>query len=376
MIVGIDMRPVFFTRGGIARYLVCLTNALARVSTEDRFLLFCPRSLPDDIDIRTGGNLRANVLRFPLRWRSLEVFWANLLLPGGARLGRADLVHFPRFEAPRLRTGRTVVTVHDLAFRHHPETLTERSRRHFESATAKAVCRADAVIAVSEQTRQDILDAYRLPPERVRVVYNGVEPRFHPGGAERDRERICRAYGVREGFILFVGTLEPRKNVVGLLKAYALLRGTHPDAPPLVVAGGKGWLFDEIFRTVEDLKLQPLVRFTGHVPDADLPDLYRCARIFAFPSFYEGFGLPVLEAMACGVPVVTSRLPPFVEIAGDAALLTDPNDPEAIASALGGLLSDEALAGDFRRRGIARAACFSWDRAALETLSVYRDCLS
>lgn len=375
MVIGIDMRPVFFTRGGIFRYLVCLTEALSQVGTDARFVMFCPKPIPDEIGLRAAGNLSVRVLRLPLRWRFLDALWANVLLPAGGACARVDLMHFPRFAVPVLRAGRTVVTVHDLAFRHRPETLTAAARRHFETATAKAVRRADAVIAVSEQTRRDILDAYEIPPERVRVVPNGVTPRFHPDGTDAARDRIGRTYGFQAGFILFVGTLEPRKNVVGLLKAYALLRRTHPDAPALVVAGGKGWLYDAIFETAEALNLHPYVHFPGHVPDVDLPDLYRCARAFVYPSFYEGSGLPVLEAMACGVPVVTSNCSALPEAAGDAALLTDPNDPEAIAAALGRILDDEDLARDLRRRGVRQAALFSWDRAAKETLSVYRACL-
>ncbi len=372
---GIDTRPLFFARGGIASYVKGLVLGLFRVASDNRYVLLCPKKYTGQ-----GGALDVpesawHLIRLPLRNHALNAVWENILLPLAVRRARVDLVHFPRFAVPYFRAGRTVVTVHDLAFRRCPGMLTEKARCYFEAVTSKAVHRADAVIAVSEHTRQDLVDIYRVPLDRVHVVYNGVEPRFCPGEMDVARDRIGRACGLEGSYILFVGTLEPRKNLVGLLRAYALLRKSGAVDLPLVIAGGKGWLYEGIFQTVGVLGLRPYVRFLDYVPDADLPDLYRGARVFVYPSFYEGFGLPVLEAMACGTPVITSNVSALPEVAGDAALLVDPNEPEAIAGALGRILDDEGLAHDLRQRGIRQAAHFSWDRAAKETLSVYRTCI-
>ncbi len=369
---GIDTRPLFFSRAGIASYIRNLVSGLYRVAPDNRYVLLCPTrgtSLAPRVEVPETA---WRALRLPLRNRLFKGVWENLLVPLTVCADRLDLVHFPRFAVPRIRASRTLVTIHDLAFYRCPDTLTPRGQRYFAQATAQAVRRADAVIAVSNQTRQDLLDIYPISPDRVHVVYNGVESRFCPGDPASARERIRRTYGVEGGYILFLGTLEPRKNVVGLLNAYALLRETGAGDLPLVLAGRKGWLYERIFQAVEDLNLASHVHFLNHVPHADLPDLYRAAQVFAYPSFYEGFGIPVVDALACGVPVVTSNTSSLPEVTGDAALLVDPNDPEAIADALRRLIEDRALADALRQRGPRQAARFSWDRAAGETLDIYR----
>ena len=374
--IAIDTRPLFFTRGGIVSYLRSLISALIRVAPDNRYALLCPKSGSGLLHESGIPEAAWHTLRLPLHNRLLESVWENLLVPAASLRNGFDLIHFPRFAVPRLRVGRTVVTVHDLSYHHHPEALVPRARRYFEAVTAKAVARADAVIAVSNRTRQDLLDLYPIPPERVHVVHNGVESRFCPDDREAARERIQRSYGLQEEYFLFMGTLEPRKNVVGLLKAYAIFLESDRSRIPLILAGGKGWMYDEIFQTAESLGLGDRVRFRGHVPGEDQPDLYRAARAFVYPSLYEGFGLPVVEAMACGLPVVTSNTSSLPEVAGDAALLVDPASPEAIAEAMTRLAGDSALAEDLRSLGLKRAARFSWDEAARGTLDVYAQTLS
>jgi glycosyltransferase involved in cell wall biosynthesis len=265
-----------------------------------------------------------------------------------------------------------VVTIHDLAFRRYPEVLTADARRYFEQATAAAVRRADAIVTVSEQTRQDLISDYGVASDRVYRVYNGVASRFCPGDSkETARERVSQTYGLDTPYIFFLGTLEPRKNAEGLIQAFHRLYQEGLTDLTLVLAGGKGWLYDTIFETVATLDIEDRVRFLDHVPDEDLPDLYRAAQVFAWPSFYEGFGLPVLEAMACGTPVVTSNTSSLPEVTGDAALLVDPHRPDEIASAIGSLFEDQALLEDLQLRGLRQAAQFSWHRCAKQTLDVY-----
>lgn len=375
MVVGFDMRPIFFTRGGISRYVLCLVEALSTAVHDVRVVPFCPKDIPCHIDSQLRPHLTPRILHFSLRNSFLETIWENLMLSFGAYREHVHLMHFPRFSVPLLRIGGTVVTVHDLAFRRYPHTLTAEARRYFESATSSAVKRADAIIAVSEHTRQDLIEFFHVEPDRVHVVYNGLEPRFSPCCADETLSQVRRAYGLKDDYILFVGTLEPRKNLVGLLNAYAMLRSIHGVDIPLVLAGEKGWLYEEVFDALHSLRLQSYVHLLGRVPDAYLPDLYRGASAFVYPSFYEGFGFPVLEAMACGAPVVTSAVSAIPEVAGDAALLVDPHSSEAIADALARILEDEALADDLRKRGVQQAARFSWDRAAKGTLKVYQACI-
>ena len=373
--IGIDMRPLFFTRGGIARYLRCLVSALFRVAPEHGYHLLCPKTGAGLIQDRGIPQNAWTVLRLPLRNRALETIWENLFIPVAAAQNNLDVLHFPRFSVPRIKRRPAVVTIHDLAFRHHPETLTPAGLAFFRRSTAQAVERADVIIAVSGQTRQDLVDIYGISPHRVYRIYNGVEPHFCPGDPNVARNRVRRRYGLDAPYILFLGTLEPRKNAVGLIRAYDLLCKENASDCTLALAGGKGWLYKEIFETVESLNLQDRIRFLGHVDEADLPDLYRGARVFVYPSFYEGFGLPILEAMACGVPVVTSRTSSLPEVSGDAALLVDPDDPESLAHAMKGVLEDETLASRLQEQGYRRAAEFSWERAARETLDVYQTCL-
>jgi glycosyltransferase involved in cell wall biosynthesis len=227
------------------------------------------------------------------------------------------------------------------------------------------------VIAVSESTKRDLVERYGLSPDRIDVVYNGVDASFQPVPADQVNAFRTRE-GLPERFILFVGTLEPRKNVVRLIEAYARL----PEGrPALVLVGSKGWLYDDIFARVEALSLKEKVRFAGYVSADALPYWYNAAELLAYPSLYEGFGLPPLEAMACGTPVVTSTASSLPEVVGDAALLVDPTDVEALSVAIEKVLSDEDLRRQMQAAGLAQAQHFSWETAARGTLESYRRAL-
>lgn len=287
--------------------------------------------------------------------------------------GQLDLLHGLAFAAPLAARCPTVVTVHDLSFLRFPDAFKPFNRTYLAWATRASARRAALVIAVSESTRQDVIALLGVSPEKVVVVYNGVTEAFCPAPAEQV-EAVARELDLPESFILFVGTLEPRKNLVRLLEAYARLRQMQPrgGSPPLVLAGGKGWYYQEIMERVEALGLKDHVIFPGFVPADTLPWLYRAAGLFVYPSLFEGFGLPVLEAMACGTPVITSTASSLPEVAGDAALLVDPEDTEGLADAMKRVLSDPELAAHLRLAGLARAVSFSWERAAAETAGYHR----
>jgi glycosyltransferase involved in cell wall biosynthesis len=303
-------------------------------------------------------------------WR--RILWEQTGLAVLSR--KLDLLHGLAFAAPLAAGCPTVITIHDLSFLRFPRAFRWFNRIYLSFITRASARRAARVIAVSESTRQDVIRLCGVPGERVVTVPNGVSATFSPAsnaevGAFRQRK------GLPDRFILFVGTLEPRKNLDRLVDAYAFLRQAGERIPPLIIAGGKGWFYQSIFRRVQELGLTDVVLFPGFIPPGELAWWYRAADVFVYPSYFEGFGLPVLEAMACGTPVVTSTASSLPEVAGDAALLVAPEDAVALATALGQVLHDLALCEDLRSRGLARAAQFSWVRTARETEQVYRDAL-
>ena len=288
----------------------------------------------------------------------------NRLLPG------ATLFHATEHLLLPLRNVPTVLTVHDLIFRRYPAHH-KRLNRWYLNATMPLFCRrASHIIAVSEQSKRDVIAAYGIPPDKITVIYEAADPRFRPQPPEAVAAVRAR-YGLPERYVLFVSTIEPRKNLSRLLAAFERVHAAGL-ADALVIVGKRGWLFDAFFADLERSPAREAVLFPGFVPDADLPAVYAGAQALAFPSEFEGFGLPVLEAMACGAPVVCSDTSSLPEVAGDAALLVDPLDVDALTHALERVLRDPALAADLRACGLAQAARFSWERAAAETLAVYR----
>jgi glycosyltransferase involved in cell wall biosynthesis len=314
--------------------------------------------------------------RLPLspRWTSFLWLRHRLPLPVEAVTGPVDALLAPDFVAPPAARARTVVTVHDLSYLTVPQYADPGLRQYLATAVPRSLRRAAHVVAVSEATRRDIIAHLGLPPGRVTTVYNGVDPRFRPldpAARAATRARL----GLPERFILTVGTIEPRKNHVGLLRAFVRLAAAQPDLS-LLIGGRRGWLDGPIFEEAARLGLGERVRFLGAVPDADLPALLGAASVFAFPSWYEGFGLPPLEAMACGTPVVTSNASSLPEVVGEAGLLVDPGDDAALAAALGRALTDEALRADLARRGPDRAARFTWAATARRLLEVFQRALT
>jgi glycosyltransferase involved in cell wall biosynthesis len=267
-----------------------------------------------------------------------------------------------------------VITVHDLNFVYYPQFLTAESRRYYNGQIEWAVSRADHILADSYATKSDLVSMLNVSPEKITAVHLAGDPAFHPLSAS-EAARVAAKYDLQPGYLLFVGTLEPRKNLPGLLQAYRLLLDSDATIAPLVLVGGKGWLYEEVFERVETLHLTEHVRFLHDVGDADLPGLYNAAGVLTTPSFYEGFGLPALEAMACGTPVVVSDRASLPEVVGEAGLLVNPDDPQDIAQALQRVLTDKTLRARMRERGLEQAALFTWEKAAREHLAVYRQVL-
>ncbi|HEC35255.1 MAG TPA: glycosyltransferase family 1 protein [Anaerolineae bacterium] len=368
MRIGIDARIVAYRRGGIAGYVSRLLPALATLDpwTDYRVL----RSRRDRGQGEAGPNFRRVTLWTPCHHR-LER-WA--LGAEIARLG-LDLLHSPDFIPPAFGARRFVITVHDLNFLHYPQFLTSESRRYYNRQIAWAVRRADHILADSEATRTDLVRLLAVPPEKVTTVHLAADPAFRPLAAPQVEAALTR-YDLRPGYLLFVGTLEPRKNLPGLLTAYRILLDQEGAEAPLVIVGGRGWLYDEVFARVGELGLSGRVRFLHDVPDADLPALYNGAALLATPSFYEGFGLPALEAMACGTPTVVSDRGSLPEVVGEAGVKVNPEEPEAIAEGLAAVLGRQDLRARLQEKGLARAARFTWAETARRTLATYRKVLA
>jgi glycosyltransferase involved in cell wall biosynthesis len=403
MRIGIDYTAAVCQGAGIGRYTRELVRAVLAHDLHSEYRLFAaaggekssfrpPLSLPGPTghDPRERGPLaaaqaaRVKVRLLPLSDRRMAMIWHELRLPIPVELftGRVDVFHAPDFALPPVFQARTLLTIHDLSFLTHPETVHSHVRRYLQAAVPRSVARADHVLAVSEHTRRDLMSWLGVPAERVSVVYHGVDQRFYRV-TEPDHLAAVRArYALPRRFILHVGTLQPRKNLVRLIEAYAALIGEGgasegqrrlADEPPaLVLAGGKGWLCGDIFEAVRRLRLEGQVHFPGFVDEADLPALYSLAELFVYPSLYEGFGLPVLEAMACGTPVVCSNAASLPEVAGEAALLVPPGDAGRLVAAMHFALTDTGVRARLVAAGLTQARRFTWEEAARRTVEVYR----
>lgn len=372
MRIVIDYTPAVHQGAGIGRHTRGLVDALAPLTAGHDVTLLVfgapagrPVTAPPGLAVRT----------VPLSNRWLTVGWHRLGIPLPVELlsGGADLYHASDFVLPPLRQARGLLTVHDLSFITTPECADAGLRAYLSRVVPRSVARADHILADSQSTRRDLIDLLEVAPARVTVVYPGVEARFQPQHDPATLHQVRARYGLGEQpFILGVGTLEPRKNWPALIQAWTHLRQASRLPHRLVIAGGKGWMVEEIFQAAQASPLAHDIRFTGFVADADLPALYAAADLFAFPARYEGFGIPVIEAMACGTPVVCADNSSLPEAAGDAALLVNCDDIQALAAAMGRLIEESALRARLRAAGLAQAARFTWDAAAAALWQTYQ----
>ncbi len=362
--VGIDARLVYYHPAGISRYCLQLMRALAEIDKEDQFVVFQSRRDPQQLV--SQGNFQRRSLWTPSHHR-LEQYLLSMEL----RFTPLDVLHSPDFIPPFRRRCRSIITIHDLNFLLYPQFLTKSSARYYGQID-QAVRRTDHIIAVSESTRRDIVRLLGVPEQMITVIHEAPRRFFHLLPDIDLRPRLKKRFGLERDFVLFAGTIEPRKNVPTLISAFQqLLAHYHPEVD-LVLAGAPGWLTDETHGLVNRLGLARRVHFLGRVSDEELVWLYNAGRMLVFPSFYEGFGLPPLEAMACGMPVIVSNVSSLPEVVVDAGLLVDPTNTDELTVAMWRLLSDDALRQELIAKGLKRAALFSWERAARETLALYR----
>lgn len=366
MRIGIDTRLAYHRQAGISWYTIRLLQALAAIDSENEYVLLQHRR--HLAPLITAPNFHRSTVYAPVHHRLEQ--WP---LSVETRLMGLDLIHSPDFIPPLHNNIPAVITVHDLGFLRYPNFVTADAARYY-GQTDMAVRRASRIIAVSNSTRNDLVHLLGAPEDKINVIYEAADPIFAPLTAEESRAALTEA-GIRvpDAFILFVGTIEPRKNLVTLLHAYRRLRQCYATHLPLVLAGAPGWLFTDIANRVTELDLQQHVHFLGAIEgNESIRALYNLATMLVHPAHFEGFGLPPLEAMACGTPVLCSNAGSLPEVVGDAALTVPPDDVEAWCVAMHRLLTDENLWSELRIKGLARSATFSWEKAARATLETYR----
>ncbi|MCX7968751.1 MAG: glycosyltransferase family 4 protein [Armatimonadetes bacterium] len=362
MRIGIDARVLFGPHTGDRTYLLNLLRQFAQMDLTHEFVLFSDRwgNLPFDLP----PNFRPVLLP-----KISSRLYTALLLPRACSAYRVDLLHV-QYIAPLFASCPIVTTVHDVHWRRFPETFPIKDRLLMEIFLPLTFRKASAVITDSKASRDDLMRFFRVPPSKLRVIYLAAEEQFFVRLSKSQQQVVLNRYGLTEGYLLFVGVIQPRKNLERLLHAFALLR-PKVECQPLVIVGKIGWKTQRLLHLVNELGLKDCVKFTGYVPDEDLPAIYQGAKVFAYPALWEGFGLPVLEAMASGVPVLTSATSSLIEIAENAALLVDPLSVRGIFEGLHQLLVDEKLREELRQKGCERAQQFSWLKTAQETLQVY-----
>jgi glycosyltransferase involved in cell wall biosynthesis len=365
--IAIDAHSVGTGLGGNESYATNLIEALAEIDHVNRYTLYVTQ--------------REAVERFSNRWRNFSVrstlphtplIRIPLTLSTELRRNPVDVLHV-QFTSPPFAPCPVVVSVHDLSFEHLPQTFTWRSRKQLRLTVRRSARSAAQVIALSEFGRQDIIEKYRLDPATVTAIPLAASDRFGPVRNEEELQRVRQTYGIDSDYVLSVGAIQPRKNLNRLVTAYSRLRRDKPKGklPKLVLVGKCAWLYDDTLKAIKELELSDSVIVTGYVPEADLPALYSGAICFVYPSYFEGFGLPPLEAMRCGAPVIAGDRTSLPEVVGAAGLLVDPFDIDALAAAIDKVINDSDLRAQLSVKGLERAKLFDWRETARQTLAVY-----
>ncbi|MEX2425785.1 MAG: glycosyltransferase family 1 protein [Thermomicrobiaceae bacterium] len=371
MRIALDYTPAINQIAGVGRYTRSLFAALLNCAPEDtEWLLWHTSRVEEEARLPTGEYVSHSRLPVSARWSNL--LWHRVGVPISIErlIGNVSLVHGTDFVVPPSRSP-SIVTVHDLSYALMPHLAFPRLRSYLERAVPRSIDRADRVVAVSETTKRDLCEYYEISPNRVDVVHHAADPLFSPPDYS-DIMAMLAQLGLRRPYFIIVGTVEPRKNHLTLLRAFERVHAEHPEAS-LVVVGREGWLAGDIMRALaQAAEKMPVVYLQG-IRDSLLPALYAASTALVYPSRYEGFGLPVLEAMASGTAVIASNTPAIVEVAGDAALLAAPEDDETLARAMTRLIEHPEERDELLERGTARAAQFSWDRAANRHLEIYQE---
>ena len=368
MHIAIDAHSVGAQLAGNESYVTNLIEALAEIDSENRYTVYV--SKPEARE-RFGNRWPNFTLRFTLPHTPLVR--VPLTLSRELRRHPVDLLHV-QFTAPPLSPCPIVASIHDLSFEHLPQTFKRRSRMQLRLTVRHTARKAARILALSEYTRNDIIKTYGVEAERVSITPLAASRLFTPITEPSELSRVRSTYGMKRDYILAVGSIQPRKNLPRLINAYAHLRSLRPQAklPQLALVGKNAWLYKETLQAAKQHGFADDIIFTGYVPEADLPPLYTGATCFVYPSYFEGFGLPVLEAMQCGTPVIAGNRTSLPEVVGDAGLLVDPFDEKALAAAMARVIDNANLAAELRVKGLQRAGNFSWQETARLTLQAYK----
>ena len=367
--IAIDAHSVGTKLGGNESYAVNLIEALAQIDSINNYTIYVTTNEARD--------------RFSNRWSNFKVrstlphtplIRIPLTLSAELRKHPVDVLHV-QFTAPPFCPCPVVVSIHDLSFEHLPQTFKRRSRTQLRLTVRHTARRAARILSLSEHTRSDIMETYGIESDRIKAIPIAAPDHFCRVVDKRELQRVRHTYGIDRDYILSVGSIQPRKNLARLVKAYASLRGecSADKLPKLVLVGKCAWLYDETLRTLDELGVKDSVILTGYVPEADLPALYSSALCFVYPSYFEGFGLPPLEAMKCGAPVIVGNRTSLPEVVGDAGLTVDPFDVDAIAGAIRKLMNDSTLRATLSLMGQERASAFTWRETARQTLRIYQE---
>lgn len=378
MRIAIDGRTITRSKSGVGMYALRTVESLLRIDPQNEYHLF----LVEENERLTAPNLK-KILIPDYDRMGRNRWWENVMLPPYLRKHAIDLFFSPAYALtmyPRVQRvfpflaplkSKLIVTIHDVIGFVMPETFTWKMRLWLRVFASNAVRVAHHIIAISQTTKNDFVRFTGCAPEKVSIIHNSIDDRFCPIDDVRERQRVQKKYNLPDTFILYVGNIEPRKNLPVLGRAFSLLPESIQRQYPLVIAGGLGWKTEPILESLKQYHQRGNIIFTGYIEDEDLPTLYNLASLFVYPSLYEGFGYPVLEAMACGIPVITSNRASLPEVAGDAAVVVDPYDTQGISRGMERALLDGKLRKELQRKGIERAAQFSWKRNAEETLELF-----
>jgi glycosyltransferase involved in cell wall biosynthesis len=375
--IAIDYTPAYEQGGGIGRYVRELVAALARLDRQTDYRLFVAGAGAKPLPPAPGSNFTWKPTKLSPLWLARLWHRARLPIPVQVAVGQVNLYHATDFVLPPTLHGtKTLLTVHDLSFVRVPEAASPNLKAYLDVVVPRSVKRAYHILADSQATKDDLIALYSTPPDKITVLLSGVDAHFRRIDDLEQWSRIRSKYNIpTRPYIFSCGTVQPRKNYSRLIQALARLRANGYDLG-LVIAGGRGWLEDPIYATIRDTGMEGYVHLIGFADDDDLPTLYSAATCLSFATLYEGFGLPVLEAMACGTPVVTAAVSSLPEVAGDAALMIDPLDLDALVSALERLVGDQALRSTLVELGYERARQFTWERAASQLQQIYTNLLT
>ena len=354
MKIAIDVQTTLGQKTGFGFYVKNLVENIQKIDKTNKYTLIKPEAEHD--------------LSTPARW-----WWDQVGFPQKARKSKVDILHQPCFSAPLFYRGKVVVTCHDLIAVFFPQNIPVASRLYFSKWMPFSYRRADEIIAISENTKKDIMSLLKIPTEKIRVIYEAAGPEFCLVKDKKLLAETCRKYKIDSPFILHVGTIEPRKNLEFLVRAYSAVAQNSRIKEKLVITGKKGWYYEGLFKLVEKLGLQNKVIFTGYVEDEDMPALYNAASLFTFPSLYEGFALPPLEAMACGTPVISSNTSSLPEVVGSAGILLPPKDISSWSASITEVLRFGSLRQELKQKSLRQAKKFSWEKTAQQTVDVYRE---